>query len=844
MKIVLRDFQERAVDDLLGALHLAASEVKQSPRSKQAAWLSAATGSGKTLIATAAIERLLEGDKAYSAMPEATFLWLSDQPELNEQTRRKMLSSSSVFGPSDLAVIGSTFDEEVLPPGRVHFLNIQKLSKEAGLVKQGDSRTFTIWQTIASTVASRGSSFFLFIDEAHRGTAEKPAFREEATTIMQKFIKGSEPDGMPPVPLIAGISATPERFQRLIGGAGRVQRPVEVPADDVRESGLLKDFIDVHHPARGAQASDITMLGQAARAWRDSWERWESYCNGTGEQVVRPILVVQVQDGTAKELTRTDLEQAVAAIRRAVGAKAGELLPPRAFAHAFQEGKAAKAGSLEIRHLNPSDIADDPDVRVVLFKTSLNTGWDCPRAETMMSFRTALDATSIAQLVGRMVRTPLARRIEIDESLNSVALYLPHYDAANLDKVVAKLTGGDPDTALPVEVRRGADVVDLIRAKGSDPYFEALAELPSYVVPRARRASQVKRLTKFAFLLANDGIDDEAPDKATGHLLSVLRAEYDKRRETEPFERAIKESASVYIRGRRVRLGVAEEAPLEERTMARAEEDLDTQFEEAGRKLGEGLHKVWWRERVDADESARDIAKLEAMALAEPAVVAALEEAAQTKTQEWLKTYKKEIANLNEASRLSYVEVRELATRPELVDREPYPERIQVTKADKRWPKHVYVDEVGLYPSKLNKWETRVIEQQLAKKGEVIGWLRNPPRKPWSVTIPYSQGGEDHPQYPDFLVLRRTRKGDVVVDLLEPHMTDLADAAAKAYGLAKYADRHADQFGRIEFIVVDDDDNVVSLDLADERWRKKVLVFTEGGDAEKLRALLREAAAS
>lgn len=843
MKILLKDFQERAVDDLVGAFHSASSEVKQSPRSKQAAWLSAPTGSGKTLIATAAIERLLEGDRNYSPVPDATFLWLSDQPELNEQTRRKMLSSSSVLGPADLVVIGSSFDEEVLAPRRVHFLNIQKLSKEASLVKAGDARTYTIWQTIANTVAQRAPSFFVLIDEAHRGTAEKPGFREEATTIMQKFIKGSDADGLPAVPVIAGISATPERFQRLIGGAGRVQRPVEVPADDVRGSGLLKDFIDVHHPTR-AQASDITMLGQAAKSWRESWDRWEKYCKGTDDEVVRPILVVQVQDGTAKELTKTDLELAVAAIRRAVGAKSDALLPPRAFAHAFQEGKVAKVGDLEIRHLNPSDIVDDPDVRVVFFKTSLNTGWDCPRAETMMSFRTALDATSIAQLIGRMVRTPLARRIEVDESLNSVALYLPHYDAVNLDKVVAKLIG-DPDTGLPVEVRRGADVVDLVRAKKSEPYFAALAELPSYVVPKARRTSQVKRLAKLAFLLGNDGIDADAPDAATSRLLSVLKSEYEKRRESEPFQQAIKESASVYIAGRRVRLGVAEEAPLEERTTARAEEDLDTQFDEAGRKLGEGLHKVWWRNRVEHDETAADAAKLEAIALgADPAVVAALEEAAQTKTQEWLRTYKKEIAALNEASRLAYMEIRELATRPELVDREPYPERIQVTKADKRWPQHVYVDEMGLYPSKLNKWETRVIEQQLAKKGEVVAWLRNPPRKPWSVTIPYSQGGEDHPQYPDFLVLRRTRKGDIVVDLLEPHMTDLADAAAKAYGLAKYADRHSDQFGRIEFIVVDEDDNVVSLDLNDERWRKKVLVFTEGGDAEKLRALLREAAAS
>jgi type III restriction enzyme len=605
----------------------------------------------------------------------------------------------------------------------------------------------------------------------------------------------------------------------------------------------LKEFIDVHHPTR-AQASDITMLGQAAKAWREVWDRWESFCSATGEQVVRPILVVQVEDGTAKQLTKTDLERCVLAITRAVGVKAASLFPSRAFAHAFQEAKPAKVGQLEIRHINPSDIVDDPDVRVVFFKTSLNTGWDCPRAETMMSFRTALDATSIAQLVGRMVRTPLARRIESDESLNSVSLYLPHYNAANLDKVVAKLTGADPDTAVPVEVRRGEDVVDLVRAKGSDAFFQELSELPSYIVPKFRRTSEVKRLTKLAFLLANDDIRDDAPDQVAAHLLAVMQSEYDKRRESEPFKKWLESAVTVEIGGRRVRLGVAEEGPLEERTTFRAEEDLDANFDEAGRKLGEGLNKLWWRHRVDADESARTVAKVEAIALAaEPAVIAALEEAARTKTQEWLRSHSKEIKSLNEPARQGYVEIRGLASRSEQVDREPYPDRIQVTKADKRWLKHIYVDDAAQYPSKFNKWETKVIEQQLAKKGEVVAWLRNPPRKPWSLTVPYWRGGEEHPQYPDFLVLRRTQKGAIVVDLLEPHMTDLADAAAKALGLAKYADQHADQFGRIEFIVVDGDD-VVSLDLTDERWRKKVLVFAEGGDSEKLKALLEEAAAS
>ena len=60
-----------------------------------------------------------------------------------------------------------------------------------------------------------------------------------------------------------------------------------------------------------------------------------------------------------------------------------------------------------------------------------------------MSFRKAADHTLIAQLVGRMVRTPLARRIEDNDFLGSVALFLPHYDEEGLEAIVKKLE--DPD---------------------------------------------------------------------------------------------------------------------------------------------------------------------------------------------------------------------------------------------------------------------------------------------------------------------------------------------------------------------------------------------------------------
>ena len=73
---------------------------------------------------------------------------------------------------------------------------------------------------------------------------------------------------------------------------------------------------------------------------------------------------------------------------------------------------AISAGGHTIAYRAPQDIQDDTDIRVVLCKDAISTGWDCPRAEVLVSLRVTLnDYTYIAQLIGRMVRTPLARRI-------------------------------------------------------------------------------------------------------------------------------------------------------------------------------------------------------------------------------------------------------------------------------------------------------------------------------------------------------------------------------------------------------------------------------------------------
>jgi len=342
MKLLLKSFQVDAVGKFVAGSRRAARDARAGEL--QALSLASPTGSGKTVMAVAAIELILTGDDAYAPNPEATFLWITDQPELNEQTRRKMLASSTILGPMQLVTLDSTFDAEILNTGTVYFLNIQKLGKEKQLITDGDRRSFTIWQTITNTIEARPGSFYVFIDEAHRGMTESTRSRKEANTIIQKFILGS-PGEIPSVPLIVGISATPQRFTQLIAGTTRVSRPVVVPPDEVRASGLLKDVITLYHP-RDDQPSDMTMLHAASISWMTYCEEWDAYCLSQGEPTVAPLLAVQVQDGTGKQLSRTDLVGALAAIQQETGP-----LPDTAFAHAFQEGQDLTIGSTKVRYL-------------------------------------------------------------------------------------------------------------------------------------------------------------------------------------------------------------------------------------------------------------------------------------------------------------------------------------------------------------------------------------------------------------------------------------------------------------------------------------------------------------
>src|SRR5664279_166092 len=158
MRYELRDYQRDAALEVLKRVRRGRRDWREGGDHSSFA-LSAITGSGKTVIATAVIEALLFGstDLDTDRDPRISLLWITDDPALNRQTRARMNDASELMTPMSLVEVDELFPDADLAPGRVFFLNTQKLSKSSRLTQSGtNNREFSFWDILRNTI--RGES--------------------------------------------------------------------------------------------------------------------------------------------------------------------------------------------------------------------------------------------------------------------------------------------------------------------------------------------------------------------------------------------------------------------------------------------------------------------------------------------------------------------------------------------------------------------------------------------------------------------------------------------------------------------------------------------------------------
>lgn len=299
---------------------------------------------------------------------------------------------------------------------------------------------------------------------------------------------------------------------------------------------------------------------------------------------------------------------------------------------------------------------------------SLTTGWDCPRAEVMMSFRKANDHTLIAQLIGRMVRTPLARRIENQDFLNSVSLYLPYFDKEGLEKVVNNLKN-DQESVPPADIEEGSEQITLIRSKAFAACFDELEKLPNYRVERIRKLSHTRRLMGLARMLTViHDIDKDALPTAKSKILEVLKNKIDQlQNDDAEFSNQIETIKELSIQPVTVDQGVWTPLQGEVEKIALSDGNIEELFKRAGQRLGEGLHIDYWKANYNTAEPNKP--KLELfLALQRQAIWDSLEKESRDFFYKLLKRNQDRIAKLKSSEKEKYNRLKVIAKEPEPID--------------------------------------------------------------------------------------------------------------------------------------------------------------------------------
>jgi hypothetical protein len=433
-----------------------------------------------------------------------------------------------------------------------------------------------------------------------------------------------------------------------------------------------------------------------------------------------------------------------------------------------------------------------------------------------------------------MVRTPLARRIEGNDVLNSVACFLPKFNKQTTQEVARYLTGdlaGDDSISQIPDRKVLTSPVTLVWDDSlGDDVKDTFGNLPTLLTPRLA-GSQVDRLLNLAGKLAITNIDIEADAEIKDYLCDLLDS--DKIRFKKEYQKAYEEvflAHTIITSADRVTGDII----TEESTIDADKTIIEDGFKATGRAIGQEMTTHYLKHIVISQGENVDYltaqAEVAAIALV-PEIIEDLDRNCDVRANMLFDKYRDKIYGLSDEDRDAFDEVRRQSTEPQqfqivVPQTEMVNSKVLIGENSDLLPtimKHVLSDaETKLTPINLNELETFVLDTELAKE-DTVAWYRNPSGASKSaVQVPWSNGDRNRSMQPDFIFFSRMSDGTVRPSIVDPHGTHLADALGKLRGLAKYASQFGAEYKRIEALA-EIDGMVKFIDLQDESTRDDII---------------------
>jgi type III restriction enzyme len=354
----------------------------------------------------------------------------------------------------------------------------------------------------------------------------------------------------------------------------------------------------------------------------------------------------------------------------------------------------------------------------------------------------------------------------------------------------------DSEAIVPAETGSHKVFVTLKRAPAFPDVFRDM-DLITYRVDAARKQPALRRLMALARALTQDMI---APNARLSTLKKVLD-EFDKEiaavKESGKYDEIEKAVTALALKTLTIDYGTDTASTADANTVELSEYDLNNLFERAGKVLGGDLHKEYWGRYARRDHLE---VKTEIIVLAEEtSAMERLESVADKLFNELYDYHKAAFRTLKEERKDAYRKLALSSAIPIALAWE-LPQTIDFSIGEDAhvFDNHLFIPtEGGDFKASLNEWETGLVKEEL--ENGAVAWLRNLDRKKWSLEIPYEVGGVTTSMFPDLIVVRPGNHGNEF-DVLEPHDPSRKDNYPKAVGLAKFAEKHGEHFGRIQLI--------------------------------------------
>lgn len=357
------------------------------------------TGSGKTIMMAKVLETLTD-EKMDS---DIVYIWAATG-ELHKQSYNKL--KYQYLPDSELnMVLLEQMGADALAPNTVLFCNWASLFKTKK--KHTDDGTEIVdWDNVFVRIGENGRNLQEVLEKTRREHRKIVLIVDEAHqtylgTNSQKLVNEViQPD------LTIEVSATPKitlpagYYEKNIG------RFIEVPLQDVIESGLIKNKTIINHNITGeitTASTDEIVISAALRQREILAQKYIE--NGS---LIRPLVLIQIPDSHKDAVSDENMRECVEEILK----KHGITYDNQKLAVWLSDDKTNKS------------LIDNPDspVQVLIFKQAIATGWDCPRAQILVMLRDIKSITFEIQTVGRILRMPELKHYA-DDDLNTAYVF-------------------------------------------------------------------------------------------------------------------------------------------------------------------------------------------------------------------------------------------------------------------------------------------------------------------------------------------------------------------------------------------------------------------------------------